>query len=142
MPTRNELKRIATTRLKEAKALYGKGLYDGSVYLAGYVVEIALKARICRILKETDYPENGRIGNAYKTHKIDELMLLAGLRDQLIQKKTTEPQFLSNWNLVTPWSETFRYRPIGSATQAEALDIIEALEDTNYGIFTWIKKRW
>ncbi len=142
MPTRNELKRIATTRLKEAKALYDKGLYDGSVYLAGYVVEIALKARICKILKETDYPEGGRIGNAYKTHKIDDLILLAGLKEQLSQKLSTEPQFLANWDLVTPWSETFRYRPIGSATQANALDVIEALEDINYGIFTWIKKRW
>lgn len=142
MATRNELKRIATTRLKEAKALYDKGLYDGAVYLAGYVSEIALKARICRILKEIDYPETGKIGNAYKTHKIDDLILLAGLREQLNQKLNTEPLFRANWDLVTDWSELFRYRPIGSATQIDALDVIEALEDANYGIFTWIKKRW
>lgn len=142
MATRNELKRIATTRLKEAKALYDKGLYDGAVYLAGYVSEIALKVRICRILKETDYPDTGRIGGVYKTHKIDELILLSGLREQLNRKLSAEPQFRANWDLVTNWSELFRYRPIGSATQIDALDVIEALEDSNYGIFTWIKKRW
>jgi len=142
MPTRNELKRIATTRLKEAKALYDKGLYDGSVYLAGYVAEIALKARICKILKEPLYPDTGRIGGLYKTHNMDDLVTLAGLRVQLDQKLSIEPQFRSNWTLVTRWNEALRYRPIGSATQSEATRLINALEDTNEGVFTWIKKRW
>lgn len=142
MPTRNELKRIATTRLKEAKALYDKGLYDGAVYLAGYVAEIALKARICKILKEPLYPDTGRIGGLYKTHNMEDLIKLAGLRVQLDQKLILEPQFDSNWRLVTTWNEALRYRPIGSTTQIEALQLIEALEDTNFGIFTWIKKHW
>ncbi|MDG6028095.1 MAG: HEPN domain-containing protein [Candidatus Brocadia sp.] len=45
----------------EAKALFDKGLYDGSCYLAGYVIELALKARVCKILDMTDYPESGDI---------------------------------------------------------------------------------
>ena len=46
MPTRDELKALSRTRLKEAKTRYDGGLYDGASYLAGYVVELALKARI------------------------------------------------------------------------------------------------
>ena len=44
MPTRQELKALSELRLKEAEALFGSGLYDGTVYLAGYVIELALKA--------------------------------------------------------------------------------------------------
>ena len=50
MPTRQELKKLAKIRLLEAKALFDKGLYDGACYLAGYVVALALKARICKVL--------------------------------------------------------------------------------------------
>lgn len=46
MPSKNELKALSKTRLKEVKALYDNGLYDGASYLAGYVIELALKARI------------------------------------------------------------------------------------------------
>lgn len=142
MPTKDELKQISETRLKEAKALLSQGFYDGSIYLSGYVVETALKARICKLLEEPMYPESGKVGSVYKTHKIDDLILLAGLRIQLDDELANNSQFYTNWSLVTNWSETFRYRPIGSVIQADASGIIDALEDTNYGIFTWIKKRW
>lgn len=46
MPTHEELKKLAKTRLIEAKALLDNELYDGARYLAGYVIELALKARV------------------------------------------------------------------------------------------------
>jgi len=90
MATRNELKQISITRLKEAKALFSQGFYDGSIYLSGYVVETALKAKICKLLREPMYPESGKIGSAYKTHRIDDLILLAGLREQLNGKLASD----------------------------------------------------
>jgi len=69
MPTRNELKQLAKTRLQEAKTLFDKGLYDGACYLAGYVIELALKARICKILDLTEYLQSGEISRAFKIHK-------------------------------------------------------------------------
>jgi HEPN domain-containing protein len=45
MVTRQQLQELARTKLKEAEALYSAGFFDGCVYLCGYVVELALKAR-------------------------------------------------------------------------------------------------
>lgn len=56
MPTRKELQDLAEIRLQEAKVLFEKEFYDGARYLAGYVIELALKARICKILDLDQYP--------------------------------------------------------------------------------------
>ena len=69
MPSRGELQLISKTRLKEVKILYQNRLYDGAIYLSGYVIETALKARICRILND-DYPETGEISKSFLTHKV------------------------------------------------------------------------
>ena len=46
-----ELRKIAKARLKDAEALLAAHRYDGAIYLCGYAVELALKARICQTLK-------------------------------------------------------------------------------------------
>lgn len=142
MATKNELRAIAKTRLKESKELYSKGLYDGALYLAGYVVETALKACICKLLKVSEYPDRGELGRVFKSHKIDDLIFLAGLKAKLDEELNLHIDFEANWTLTTTWSETFRYKPIGTATQMQVLNFINALEDPTYGIFTWLKKRW
>ncbi len=38
MPTRNELKELAKLRLEEAETLFNACLYDGTVYICGYVI--------------------------------------------------------------------------------------------------------
>ena len=54
--TRADFQQLADLRLKEAKALLDVGMWDGAYYLAGYAVEVALKARICRVLNWLDFP--------------------------------------------------------------------------------------
>jgi len=88
MPTRTELKELANLRLKESKALYDRKLYDGACYLAIYVVELALKARICRLL-ELDYPDTGKLGTVYKTHNCDHLLKLSGLQKKFDDAKAS-----------------------------------------------------
>jgi HEPN domain-containing protein len=61
MPTRNELKELAQLRLKEAETLFQAGLYDGAAYLCGYVIEFALKAKICKLLGVNEYPMSGKL---------------------------------------------------------------------------------
>jgi len=142
MPTRQELKKLAKTRLLEAKALFDKGLYDGACYLAGYVIELALKARVCRILDMTDYPESGDMSRLFKTHKYDDLVKLSGLERKFEEAKKLNSVLFTNWSLVTVRSEEFRYRPVGTNSKKRAQEIINALENPKDGIFTWIKKRW
>ena len=45
--TSTEFKNLTQMRLKEANALCDKKLYDGSCYLAGYCIELALKMEYC-----------------------------------------------------------------------------------------------
>lgn len=82
MPSKNELKALSRTRLKEVKALYDSGLYDGASYLAGYVIELALKARICKHLDVNDYLDGGQISQSFKTHKLENLIILSGLSNK------------------------------------------------------------
>jgi HEPN domain-containing protein len=82
-PTRKALQELSRVRLREAEALYNAGLYDGCVYLAGYAVELALKARICRVLHVREYPLSGELGRAFKVHGLDQLKLLAGLSAEI-----------------------------------------------------------
>ena len=141
MPNRIELQTIAKTRLKEVKVLYRHGLYDGARYLSGYIIETALKARICRILN-SDYPNKRDIAQSFLTHNFDTLVKFGGLQKVLDVELSSNFNFKTNWSLMTDWSETFRYRPIGNCSQTEMQDVLNALENKTDGVLTWIKKRW
>ena len=141
MPTRVELKNLCRIRLKEVKALYENNLYDGAFYLAGYVIELALKARICKIL-ELDYPDTGPISKSFKTHKLNELLKLGGLYKKFEDELNNNPTFKLNWSLILSWNEQYRYQPTGNYQKTDVQDLIDAIENPNNGILTWIKKKW
>jgi len=144
---RKELKKISQTRLEEAKILLKHQLFDGAKYILGYSLETALKARICKILS-VEYPEKGELTKVFFTHKFDTLIFLAGLENQIDAQKFRDPNFAQNWSILTDsslstaWKETLRYERIGTATHAEVSLLINALEDKNHGVLTWLKKKW
>lgn len=139
MTTRNQLKDLALLRLREADVLFANGLYDGSKYLAGYVLELALKARICRVLDVTEYPATGELGRVYATHDLDRLLTLSGLRRKLM---LANKAIFDNWALAAPWKPEQRYDAPGSVTERELTDLLSAIRDNQNGVFTWIKKFW
>jgi len=47
MESIQEITKLATERLEEAQILYENKKPDGAFYLAGYSVELTLKAKIC-----------------------------------------------------------------------------------------------
>jgi len=138
---RNDLKRISEARLREAKILFTNNEFDGSVYLAGYALETALKARICKIL-QVNYPPNNSLSRAFFTHNIEDLVILAGLKSKFDALLSSNLNFRTNWSVLTDWSEQFRYKRIGTNSMQDAKDIIDALEDRNDGILTWLRKQW
>lgn len=141
MPTRNELKKLSRIRLKEVKILYENQLYDGASYLAGYVIELSLKARICKIL-DSDYIDSGNISRSFKTHNLYDLITLGGLSKKFSNELISNQKFQVNWSIIQSWNEAFRYLPIGTKNKSEIEDLINAIEDPADGVFTWIKKRW
>ncbi|GAB4289640.1 MAG: hypothetical protein Kow0090_02470 [Myxococcota bacterium] len=140
--SRKELQQLAETRLKEAKILARNNMYDGARYLAGYVVELALKAKICFLLELSEYPDAGNLKTAFRTHSYDDLIKLAGLETKLKQEQKENKNFGTNWDILTKWTPDYRYKPVGSQTKAELEKTIKALENPKSGVFRWIKRNW
>jgi HEPN domain-containing protein len=120
-----ELDRIAQARLEDAKALLATGRHDGAIYLCGYAVEVALKARICRALNWPDFPTTKSEFQAYKsfqTHELDVLLRLSG------QEQAIKQQHFANWNKVAVWKSESRYNVVGTAQKSDAEAMIKAAE--------------
>jgi hypothetical protein len=100
MIDRTELRNIAGERLKDAEALLAAGRYDGAIYLGGYVVELALKSRICIVLNWKGFPQTGsefQNYKSFKTHNLDVLPSLSGTEDKI------KTQHLAAWSAVAAW---------------------------------------
>jgi HEPN domain-containing protein len=139
MATRKELQQLALLRLQEAEALFAAGFYYGSAYLCGYVVELALKARICATLNINEYPEEGELGKAFKTHKFDDLRILAGMERELA---AANKPLGDNWSVATSWKPLRRYEPPGTYDQAGAAAILDAIRSKPDGVLECISQRW
>ena len=140
--TKRDLQKIAELRLKEAKILYENGLYDGAVYLCGYVVEAALKARICKHLQMKEYLDSGDMKNMFLSHDFDRLLFLSGLKNRINLANRRGTGLFKNWSLLTNWTPDIRYVPNGTYTEQYAKDIINALEHNTDGFLVWIKRLW
>jgi len=120
-----ELRRIARGRLRDAEVLLAAGRYDGAIYLCGYAIETALKARICRVLKWPGYPSTRREFEGYqsfRTHDLDILLPLSGTENRI---KTNH---LAEWAIVATWDANVRYRPIGSTSSQDAAGMIQSTQ--------------
>jgi HEPN domain-containing protein len=138
--TRKDLQQLSRLRLREAKALYDAHFYDGCVYLAGYSIELALKARICRLLRVKEYPPPGDIARAFRIHSLVHLKLLAGLTAEIDVKKNKE--LFDNWSKAVEWDPEQRYDKPGRYDATEAKVILDGLTAKPNGVLTWLSKRW
>ena len=124
MLTIAELREISAARLDDAQALFDAGHYDGVVYLCGYAVELALKARICETLDWDGYPSTNREFRDYltfRTHDLKVLLRLSGQEDRILGA------IPDNWRAVSNWNPDLRYRPPGSASQSAAATLLEQM---------------
>lgn len=139
MPTRSDFKELAKLKLSEAEALYEAGFYHGAVYLSGYVIEFALKARICRLLGVDEYPVTRNLKQAYASHDLEQLLLLAGLKRKLDPEKT--PLF-EYWSTAVPSKPEQRYEPSRNVSRQDAEETLTAIGDRKDGILRWLKRYW
>ena len=123
MLDRDELSRIARARLDDADALVSAGRLDGAVYVCGYAVEMALKAKICKTLRWEGYPETRNEFQAYqsfRTHDLDVLLRLSGVEEDVKESLPFE------WSVVAQWNPESRYGPVDSSSEDEATSMIES----------------
>ena len=129
-----DLKKTSEERLDDVKVLYTNNRYDGAMYLSGYVLEIALKARICKLLNISEYPDDAKFKQVYLTHDFDVLLKLSGLENEL---KTGDPSLFTDWSIVTGWNPIMRYQVMGK-TKKDIRTMMVSL----FNIFRWIKTKW
>ena len=119
-----ELRAISAARLEDAQALFDAGHYDGVVYLCGYAVELALKARICDTLDWAGYPATNREFRNYqtfRTHNLKVLLRLSGVENRITDDMP------DTWQAVSIWNPDLRYRIPGSASESDAATLLEQM---------------
>ena len=81
-----ELRRMAEARQADAIVLHRAGRYDAAMYLCGYAIELALKARICETLNWRAFPEErGEFRNyqSLQTHNLNVLLDFTGIQGRV-----------------------------------------------------------
>ena len=136
--TRVEFQKLAAMRLAEAKVLLVEGHWSGAYYLAGYAVECALKACIAKWMQAEVFPDKEFAIKCY-THSIEQLIVLAKLGPLFDAATAADSAFSDNRGVVKDWSEKKRYHIIN---EAEARELISAIEDGAHGVLSWLKSHW
>lgn len=148
MTTVQEILDLADKRLLESQCLLANNHSEGAYYLAGYVVELTLKAHICKLLDMDDFYASNhirKVSNAYHTHNFEQLLTLSGWRKRLedetaLSSPTANIDLAANWLTICKWSEQKRYEPTVSTNDAVAL--INALTDPLNGFLAWTQRNW
>lgn len=121
--TPQELKELSIERLADAKALFSAGRFEGTFYICGYAIEMALKYKICKTLDWDEFPVSGK-GNekhkSFKTHKFEDLLHYSGAKKQ----KNT---LIAEWSVVMKWDSEIRYSSVKQTPEDTKL-MIEATE--------------
>lgn len=135
---RSDLRANAQAKLDDALILLGQQRWSNAYYLAGYAVEMALKACIAAQFVAEAIPDKSFVNSLY-CHDLKKLVTLAGLTAELNQAEDASEEFGANWALVAQWDESSRYDS-KDAISAQAL--LQAISEPNTGVFQWITQHW
>lgn len=123
MISKQDLKEIAKNKFESSKILFKSKKYDTSLYLIGYSIELALKYKICKILKlNNGFPETKNEFDIYisnndndlggvitnlkeiRNHNLQKLLFYSG------QEFSIKSQFLDEWTHISYWNPELRYK--------------------------------
>jgi HEPN domain-containing protein len=135
---RADLQRLADEKLSDAAILLNAKSWSNAYYLAGYAVELAIKACIAKSFKAENIPDLQLVRETY-THRFSDLIGTAGLRAALQRQEQADLDFAINWGVVYEWSPEDRYT---ATSEQDARELIDAISDANHGVLAWIKTYW
>lgn len=138
MLTKSDLEKLAQLRLDDALLLLQAGRSSSAYYLAGYSVELALKACISKLFRPNVIPEKAFVDAVY-THKLDNLMATAGLAIKFKEACSADHLLAAYWGVASQWRETSRYE-LWDPMSASSL--LQAIHEPNHGVFRWVKLHW
>jgi len=140
---RLDLQQLAEERLLALQSLILSKNWPSAYYLAGYAVELGLKA--CVLVRLTSEPElvfdrpKAKFAESCWTHRINDLLELAGLAKQKNVDSNQTVALGTNWQRVSFWTESSRYE---MKTQVEAEELYNAITDAQAGVMPWLRIRW
>jgi HEPN domain-containing protein len=115
-----DLRRLARSRLRDAKVLLRGRRYDGAYYLCGYAVEMVLKARICQTLKWSTF--GGEHARCLKVHDLPFLLKFSGVEPRVTTK------YIPEWSRIQDWKVENRYDPKRNISPSEAHAMVTSAE--------------
>ncbi|WP_396593190.1 hypothetical protein [Brevundimonas sp. R86498] len=128
-------RRLAEERATAALALVEVGSFSSAYYLAGYAVELGLKAIIAKQFVADVIPDKQFVLSIY-SHKLADLLKLAGLQTALTQAANEKPTLQENWLTASQWSESSRY---AISDEVVAREFVAAVTDPAEGVLQWLK---
>jgi HEPN domain len=139
MLTKTDLEKLAQVRLKDSMYLLRAGRSSSAYYLAGYAVELALKACISKLFQVNAIPDKSFVNQIY-THKLDSLLSISGLLPNFKADTTNaDVQLAANWAIASKWNEESRYE---FWDRLSATTLLNAINEPHHGVFPWVKKHW
>lgn len=138
MLTKSDLEKLAVVRLEDSIFLLQANRCSSAYYLAGYAVELGLKACIAKLVQPNAIPDKAFV-NAIYVHRLDSLLNTAGLKPIFDADTRADTTLAAYWAIVNNWSEESRYAlwdPFAAAS------LIQAVAEPSHGVFQWVKKHW
>lgn len=108
MITKADLEALAETRLVDSVFLLQAGRASSAYYLAGYSVELALKACIAKSFQPNAIPDKAFVIEIY-SHSLEKLLGIAGLLPDFTTDSKANPSLAAAWGIASKWTETSRY---------------------------------
>jgi HEPN domain-containing protein len=133
--SKSRLIALAEAKLDDAKYLLADGRSGNAYYLAGYAVELLLKAVLSSRFQADTIPSRELVREIF-THDLAKLLSLADLRQDLADKQDADPQFRGRWEIVLKWKESSRY-DVRDAN--ETRELLDAINDPGHGVLQWLR---
>jgi hypothetical protein len=136
--TRLDLQRLSQVKYDDAVLLCEHARYGNAYYLAGYAVELGLKACVAKQIREHQIPDKALINGVY-THDFAKLVGLSGLGSVLKDQQNNDQLFQSYLGISAESQPDARYAMTGSMS-AELL--LTAVGDPKHRVLQWIRAHW
>src|SRR2546425_6322368 len=108
--SKQELVDLAEAKLADAKLLLRTGRGGNAYYLAGYAIELMLKAILSSRFRADTLPDPEWSTKVF-THNFEKLVDLALLKEELKESADSNPGFFAGWQIMLQWKESSRYDP-------------------------------
>lgn len=144
MKCQADIEQLSRNKFADAVFLLQGERYDSAYYLAGYAIELLLKARVCKTLGIEDFFDFGNINKKrlkneptltkpYKVHDFEQLLILSGIYPDF-ERTLRGPVFKGHWSVVSKWNEDSRY--LSGGTKADTENFITSVRES----IKWIQQ--